>query len=177
MKKIWTKKYPSGVVNDVDLNQYNSFVDLFNEGFEKYSNEIAFENMGKSITYKELDELSKNFSNFLTQELKLKKGDRIAIQSPNVLQYPIVLFGAIRSGVIVVNTNPLYTPDEMRHQFKDSGCKAIFILANFAYNLEKVIKDTDIEHVIISDMGDMLGFLKGALVNFVVKYVKKMENH
>ena len=174
MKKIWTKKYPSGVINDVDFNQYNSFVDLFEEGFAKYSNEIAFENMGKSITYKELDELSKNFSNFLTQELKLKKGDRIAIQSPNVLQYPVVLFGAIRSGIIVVNTNPLYTPDEMKHQFKDSGCKAIFILSNFAYNLEKVIKDTNIEHVIISDMGDMLGVLKGTLVNFVVKYVKKL---
>ena len=174
MKKFWTKKYPSGVVNDVNLNQYNSFVDLFNEGFDKYSNEIAFENMGKSITYGELDELSKNFSNFLTYKLKLKKGDRLAIQSPNVLQYPIALFGAIRSGIIVVNTNPLYTPDEMRHQFKDSGCKAILILSNFAHNLEKVIKDTDIEHVIISDMGDMLGVLKGTLVNFVVKYVKKM---
>ena len=174
MKKFWTKKYPTGVVNDVNLNQYNSFVDLFNEGFDKYSNEIAFENMGKSITYGELDELSKNFSNFLTYKLKLKKGDRLAIQSPNVLQYPIALFGAIRSGIIVVNTNPLYTPDEMRHQFKDSGCKAILILSNFAHNLEKVIKDTDIEHVIISDMGDMLGALKGTLVNFVVKYVKKM---
>ena len=174
MKKFWTKKYPTGVVNDVNLNQYNSFVDLFNEGFDKYSNEIAFENMGKSITYGELDELSKNFSNFLTYKLKLKKGDRLAIQSPNVLQYPIALFGAIRSGIIVVNTNPLYTPDEMRHQFKDSGCKAILILSNFAHNLEKVIKDTDIEHVIISDMGDMLGVLKGTLVNFVVKYVKKM---
>ena len=174
MKKFWTKKYPTGVVNDVNLNQYNSFVDLFNEGFDKYSNEIAFENMGKSITYGELDELSKNFSNFLTYKLKLKKGDRLAIQSPNVLQYPIALFGAIRSGIIVVNTNPLNTPDEMRHQFKDSGCKAIIILSNFAHNLEKVIKDTDIEHVIISDMGDMLGALKGTLVNFVVKYVKKM---
>ena len=114
MKKIWTKKYPSGVINDVDLNQYKSFVDLFEEGFAKYSNEIAFENMGKSITHKELDELSKNFSNFLTQELKLKKGDRIAIQSPNVLQYPVVLFGAIRSGIIVVNTCLLYTSPSPR---------------------------------------------------------------
>ena len=99
MKNFWTKNYPSGVLNDINLNQYSSFVDLFNEGFEKYSNAIAFENMGKSITYAELDELSKSFSNFLTQELKLKKGDRLAIQSPNVLQYPIALIGAIRSGL------------------------------------------------------------------------------
>ena len=174
MKNFWTKNYPSGVLNDINLNQYSSFVDLFNEGFEKYSNAIAFENMGKSITYAELDELSKSFSNFLTQELKLKKGDRLAIQSPNVLQYPIALIGAIRSGIIVVNTNPLYTPDEMKHQFKDSGCKAILILSNFAHNLERIIKDTDIEHVIISNMGDMLGTIKGTIVNFVVKYVKKM---
>ena len=115
MKKIWTKNYPNGVVEDVDMTQYSSFVDLFEESFKKYSDGIAFENMGKSITYKELDELSKNFSNFLTHDLKLKKGDRLAIQSPNVLQYPVALFGALRSGIVVVNTNPLYTPDEMRH--------------------------------------------------------------
>ncbi|MBV20526.1 MAG: long-chain-fatty-acid--CoA ligase [Cytophagia bacterium] len=174
MKKIWTKNYPKGVIEDVKMNQYSSFVDLFDESFKKFSDDIAFENMGKSITYKELDNLSKNFSNFLIHELKLKKGDRLAIQSPNVLQYPVALFGALRSGIVVVNTNPLYTPDEMRHQFKDSGCKAILILSNFAHNLEKVIRDTDIKHVIISSMGDMLGAVKGTLVNFVVKYVKKM---
>ena len=174
MKKIWTKNYPKGVIEDVKMNQYSSFVDLFDESFKKFSDDIAFENMGKSITYKELDKLSKNFSNFLIHELKLKKGDRLAIQSPNVLQYPVALFGALRSGIVVVNTNPLYTPDEMRHQFKDSGCKAILILSNFAHNLEKVIRDTDIKHVIISSMGDMLGAVKGTLVNFVVKYVKKM---
>ena len=174
MKKIWTKNYPKGVIEDVNMNQYSSFVDLFDESFKKFSDDIAFENMGKSITYKELDKLSKNFSNFLIHELKLKKGDRLAIQSPNVLQYPVALFGALRSGIVVVNTNPLYTPDEMRHQFKDSGCKAILILSNFAHNLEKVIHDTDIKHVIISSMGDMLGAVKGTLVNFVVKYVKKM---
>ena len=174
MEKIWTKNYPQGVKENVDLTQYKTFVDLFNEGFEKYHDLVAFENMGKSITYKELDEHSKNFSNFLTYKLNLKKGDRIAIQSPNVLQYPIALIGALRSGVVVVNTNPLYTPDEMRHQFKDSGCKAILILSNFAHNLEKVIEDTEIEHVIISNMGDMLGVVKGSIVNFVVEYVKKM---
>ena len=174
MEKIWTKNYPKDINENVDLSKYKTFVDLFNEGFEKYHDLVAFENMGKSITYKELDEHSKNFSNFLINKLNLKKGDRIAIQSPNVLQYPVALIGALRSGLIVVNTNPLYTPEEMKHQFKDSGCKAILILSNFAHNLEKVIKDTEIEHVIISNMGDMLGFLKGSVVNFVVRYVKKM---
>ena len=137
MEKIWTKNYPKGIKENVDLTKFKTFVDFFNEGFEKYNDLIAFENMGKSITYKELDEHSKNFSNFLTNKLNLKKGDRIAIQSPNVLQYPIALVGALRSGVVVVNTNPLYTPDEMKHQFKDSGCKAVLILSNFAHNLEK----------------------------------------
>ena len=161
MEKIWIKNYPDGVENDVNLDNYESFVELFEDGFSKYSDKIAFENMGKSISYKELDDLSKKFSNFLLHELKLKKGDRLAIQSPNLLQYPVALIGALRSGIIVVNTNPLYTPDEMRHQFKDSGCKAILILSNFAFNLEKVISDTEIKHVIVSNMGDMLGILKG----------------
>ncbi len=174
MEKIWIKNYPSGVNESVNLLEYQSFADLLDEGFSKFSNCIAFENMGKSITYKELDILSQQFSLYLTETLKMKKGDRLAIQSPNVLQYPIALFGALRSGIIVVNTNPLYTPSEMKHQFNDSGCKAILILSNFAYNLEKIISETKIQHVIVSDMGDMLGTLKGGLVNFVVKYVKKM---
>jgi len=172
--KIWLKKYPKGVSALANLDEFNSFADFLENGFEKYSDSIAFENMGKKITYKELDVLSKNFSLYLTEELKLKKGDRLVIQSPNVLQYPIALFGALRSGIVVVNTNPLYTSSEMEHQFKDSGAKAILILSNFAYNLEKIIFKTDIKHIIISDMGDMLGGLKGRLVNFVVKYIKKM---
>jgi len=172
--KIWLKKYPKGVSALANLDEFNSFADFLESGFEKYSDSIAFENMGKKITYKELDVLSKNFSLYLTEELKLKKGDRLVIQSPNVLQYPIALFGALRSGIVVVNTNPLYTSSEMEHQFKDSGAKAILILSNFAHNLEKIISKTDIEHIIISDMGDMLGGLKGRLVNFVVKYIKKM---
>ncbi len=172
--KIWLKKYPKGVSALANLDEFNSFADFLESGFEKYSDSIAFENMGKKITYKELDVLSKNFSLYLTEELKLKKGDRLVIQSPNVLQYPIALFGALRSGIVVVNTNPLYTSSEMEHQFKDSGAKAILILSNFAHNLEKIISKTDIEYIIISDMGDMLGGLKGRLVNFVVKYIKKM---
>ena len=174
MEKIWLKNYPKGVNESVNLNEYKSFADFLDRGFIKFSNSVAFENMGKSITYKELDILSQKFSLYLTEELHMKKGDRLAIQSPNVLQYPIALFGALRSGIIVVNTNPLYTPSEMKHQFNDSGCKTILILSNFAYNLEKVISETKIEHVIVSDMGDMLGAFKGGVVNFVVKYVKKM---
>ena len=174
MEKIWLKNYPKGVNESVNLDEYKSFADFLDRGFIKFSNSVAFENMGKSITYKELDILSQKFSLYLTEELHMKKGDRLAIQSPNVLQYPIALFGALRSGIIVVNTNPLYTPSEMKHQFNDSGCKTILILSNFAYNLEKVISETKIEHVIVSDMGDMLGAFKGGIVNFVVKYVKKM---
>ena len=174
MEKIWLKNYPKGVNESVNLDEYKSFADFLDKGFLKFSNSVAFENMGKSITYKELDILSQKFSLYLTEELHMKKGDRLAIQSPNVLQYPIALFGALRSGIVVVNTNPLYTPSEMKHQFNDSGCKTILILSNFAYNLEKVISETKIEHVIVSDMGDMLGTFKGGVVNFVVKYVKKM---
>ena len=174
MEKIWLKNYPKGVNESVNLDEYKSFADFLDKGFFKFSNSVAFENMGKSITYKELDILSQKFSLYLTEELHMEKGDRLAIQSPNVLQYPIALFGALRSGIIVVNTNPLYTPSEMKHQFNDSGCKTILILSNFAYNLEKIISETKIEHVIVSDMGDMLGAFKGSVVNFVVKYVKKM---
>ena len=110
------------------INKFKSLVEFLENGFQKFPDKVAYENMGKQITFKELDELTKVFSNYLIHELKLEKGDRLAIQSPNLLQYPVVLFGALRSGLVVVNTNPLYTPDEMLHQFKDSGCKAIFIL-------------------------------------------------
>ena len=174
MKKIWLKNYPTGLKFNVDLSRYKSLVDFFEDGFDKYSNKIAYENMGKKISYLELDNLSKAFSNYLLYDLKLKKGDRLAIQTPNLLQYPVVLIGALRSGIVVVNTNPLYTPDEMLHQFKDSKCKAIFILSNFASKLEKILDQTSIEHVIVSDLGDMIGGLKGKFVNFAVKYIKKM---
>ena len=174
MEKIWLKNYPSGVEPNANVKKFKSLVEFLENGFQKFPEKVAYENMGKKITFKELDELTKVFSNYLIHELKLEKGDRLAIQSPNLLQYPVVLFGALRSGLVVVNTNPLYTPDEMLHQFKDSGCKAIFILSNFASNLEKIIDKTSIKHVIISDLGDMLGGLKGLVVNFAVKYIKKM---
>jgi long-chain acyl-CoA synthetase len=170
----WYKSYPTGTPHEVKLYDYNSVTEIFEQSCKKYKDKVAFENMGATLTYAEVDELTANFAAFLQNELKLNKGDRIAIQMPNLLQFPIAFFGALRAGLIVVNTNPLYTPREMEHQFKDSGAVAIVIVANFASNLEKIIKNTSIKHVILTQLGDMLGGLKGALVNFVVKNIKKM---
>lgn len=169
----WFKNYPEGIPHEVKLYEYDSVIDLFDKSCEKYRQRVAFENMGKRLTYDEVDKYSRDFAAFL-QDLGLKKGDRIAIQMPNLLQFPIAFFGALRAGLIVVNTNPLYTPREMEHQFKDSGAIAIVIVANFASNLEKIISRTSIKHVIVTELGDMLGGVKGALVNFVVKNIKKM---
>jgi long-chain acyl-CoA synthetase len=170
----WFQHYPKGINLEISPEEYSSIVDLFEKSCAKFRNRPAFVNMGKTITFAELDRLSRNFSAYLQNVLGLKKGDRIALQMPNLLQYPVALFGALRAGLVVVNTNPLYTPREMEHQFKDSGAKAIVILANFAHNLEKVLKVTPIEHVIVTELGDLLGFPKSRIVNFVVKKVKKM---
>ncbi|WP_143961534.1 AMP-binding protein [Litoribacter populi] len=170
----WFKQYPPSVAKEVDVNAYNSLVDLFEESVKKYGNGIAYECMGKKLTFKEVDELSKNFAAYLQNELKMKKGDRLAIQMPNLLQYPIVMFGALRAGMIVVNTNPLYTPSEMKHQFNDAQVDTIVILANFAANLEKIRNEIKAKHIIVSQIGDMLGSLKGGIVNLVVKHIKKM---
>jgi long-chain acyl-CoA synthetase len=174
MEYPWLKKYPLGVAHEIKLYEYPSLLNLFEESFKKYGDKVAFENMGATLTFRQVDELSQNFAAFLQQELKLKQGERIAIQMPNLLQFPIAFIGALRAGLIVVNTNPLYTPREMEHQFKDAGVVAIVIVANFAANLEKIIGSTSIRHVILTQLGDMLGGLKGSLVNFVVRNVKKM---
>jgi long-chain acyl-CoA synthetase len=170
----WFKSYPAGTPHEIRLDEYNSVTEIFEESCKKYKDRVAFENMGARLTFAQVDELSRHFAAYLQMELKLQKGDRIAIQMPNLLQFPVAFIGALRAGLIVVNTNPLYTPREMEHQFKDSGAIAIVIVANFASNLEKIIAHTSIKHVIITQLGDMLGGLKGALVNFVVKNVKKM---
>jgi long-chain acyl-CoA synthetase len=170
----WFKSYPSGIPHEIQLDEYQSIVDLFEKCCKKYADRVAFENMGVRLTYRDLDTCSRNFAAYLQQGLGLKKGDRIAIQMPNLLQFPVAFFGALRAGLIAVNTNPLYTPREMEHQFKDSGAVAIVIVANFASNLEKVLPKTQIKHVIVTGLGDMLGGVKGALVNFVVKNFKKM---
>lgn len=170
----WFKSFPQGTPHEVQLYEYKSLVDLFDQSCKKYKDKVAFENMGVRLTYDQVDTLSRDFGAYLQKELGLKKGERIAIQMPNLLQFPIAFIGALRAGLIVVNTNPLYTPREMEHQFKDSGAVAIVIVANFASNLEKIISKTKIKHVIVTGLGDMLGGLKGALVNFVVKNIKKM---
>lgn len=170
----WFKRYPVGIAHEIPLYEYSSLVELFETSMKKYHQRVAFENMGVTMTYGEVDRLSRDFAAYLQQDLKMQKGDRIAIQMPNLLQFPIAFIGALRAGLIVVNTNPLYTPREMEHQFKDAGVTAIVIVANFASNLEKIIQNTSIKHVIVTQLGDRLGFLKGALVNFVVKNVKKM---
>lgn len=156
------------------LEDYQSIMDIFHRSVERYSSNIAFSCMGKSLSYRELDRLSKGFAAWLQNETSLQPGDRIAIQLPNLLQFPVAVFGAIRAGLVVVNTNPLYTEREMAHQFKDSGAKAILILANMADKLEKIIDQTAIEHVVVTEIADLHDFPKRQLINFVVKYVKKM---
>jgi long-chain acyl-CoA synthetase len=174
MNKPWLKNYPTGVAHEIDVHRYKSVIELFEESVHKFRDKTAFINMGAQITFEDLNYLSADFASFLQNVAKLKKGDRIAIQMPNVLQYPVALFGAIRAGLVVVNTNPLYTAREMKKQFKDAGCKAIVILSNCAHNLEEVLHETDIETVVVNGVGDMLGFPKSVIVNGVLKYVKKM---
>jgi long-chain acyl-CoA synthetase len=174
MEKIWLKSYQPGVASVIDPNQYSSIVDLLESTFQKFAMKPSFHNMGKTISYAELDRLSYQFACFLQNDLKLSRGDRVAIMMPNLLQYPVAMFGALRAGMIVVNCNPLYTPRELEHQLKDSGSKAIVILANFANTLEKVIANTPVKSVVITEIGDMLPIPKRYLVNAVVKYVKKM---
>ncbi len=170
----WHQHYPEGVAHEINPDEYNSILDILDEGAAKFGPSEAFVNLGKGITFQEVDKLSTQFAAYLQNETDLEKGDRIAIQMPNLLQYPVVLFGALKAGLIVVNTNPLYTPREMEHQFKDSGAKAVVVLANFASNLEEIIGNTGIKTVIVTKIGDGVGGLKGSIVNFVVKNVKKM---
>lgn len=174
MDKIWLEKsYPSGVDFEINPDKYSSIADLFFKYTKQYSSNTAFINMGSSITYQELLEQATAFAAYLQKDLGLVKGDKFAIMIPNLLQYPIALFGALIAGLTVVNVNPLYTPRELQHQLKDSGAKSILILENFAHVLETVIDKTDIERVILTGVGDRLSTIKGAIVNCVLKYVKK----
>ena len=144
----WLKHYPESVDKQVDYTAYNSIPELFDECVAKYSDAIAYECMGKTISFRELEKQSANFANYLTEVLGLNKGTRIAIQMPNILQYPVAMFGALRAGMVVVNTNPLYTPAEMKHQFNDAGAEVIVIVANFAHNLEKILPEISAKHII-----------------------------
>ena len=174
MERVWLKRYPEGVPAEINPDQYGSLVEMFEESVNQFADQPAFVNMGQTITYRRLEEQSRAFAAYLQNELKLGKGDRVAVMMPNLLQYPIAVFGILRAGMTVVNVNPLYTPRELEHQLKDSGAKAIVIVSNFAHTLEKVVYDTPVKHVILTRMGDNLGLAKGTLVNFVVKYVKKL---
>ncbi|UZE50145.1 long-chain fatty acid--CoA ligase [Rhodopseudomonas sp. P2A-2r] len=172
MERIWLKQYPAGVPADIDVTQYPSLVALLEESFAKFRDRKAFICMDKSITYRELDEMSVALGAYL-QSKGLAKGARIALMMPNVLQYPVATAAVLRAGYAVVNVNPLYTPRELEHQLKDSGAEAIIVLENFAATVQKVIARTAVKHVIVGSMGDMLGF-KGLIVNLVVRKVKKM---
>ena len=172
-ERPWLSAYPEGVPADVDVAQYGSLVALMEESFQKYAGRTAYHFMGKDFSYAQADSLSVAFGAYL-QSLGLVKGDRVAIMMPNVPQYPVVVAAVLRAGFVVVNVNPLYTPRELEHQLKDSGSKAIVIIENFANTLEQCIAATPVKHVVLCAMGDMLGLLKGTIVNYVVRNVKKM---
>lgn len=170
---FFSDKYPAGVPATVDVDKYKNVVQVFNESVQKYADRPAFTALGTTLTYGELDRLTADFAAYLQNETTLQKGDRIAVQLPNLLQYPIVVFGAMRAGLTVVNTNPLYTEREMEHQFNDSGAKALVVLAQMAGKADKVVPKTQIEHVIVTQAGDMCSPIKRTLVNFVIKNVRK----
>ncbi|MBI5921578.1 MAG: long-chain-fatty-acid--CoA ligase [Betaproteobacteria bacterium] len=173
MEKVWLKSYMAGVPAEIDVNEFKSLGDLFEKSTRAFAARVAFINMGKVLSYAELDRLSGQFAGYCQQVLKLPKGARIALMMPNLLQYPICIFGALRAGYTVVNCNPLYTARELEHQLKDSGADVIVILENFAHVLQEVAAKTPVKHVIVTSLGEMLG-VKGLLVNFVVRKIKKM---
>src|SRR5471032_3692743 len=174
MDKVWLKSYPEGVPAEIDSTQYRSITQLFEEAFRKFADRNAYVCMDKFLTFGELDRMSQKMGAWL-QSKGLKPGARVAIMLPNVLQYPVAMVAILRAGYTVVNVNPLYTPRELQHQLVDSGAEAIIVLENFATTVEQVLGNTPlVKHVIVAAMGDLLGGLKGALVNFVVRNVKKM---
>ncbi|MDH5629268.1 MAG: long-chain-fatty-acid--CoA ligase FadD [Gammaproteobacteria bacterium] len=174
MKKVWLDSYPEGVPHEVEYDQYSSVLDIFEESVAQYGDKPAFTNMGTTLTYKELDEQAKSFAGYLQGTLGMQAGDRIAVMMPNLLQYPIALFGAMKAGLTVINVNPLYTARELKHQLNDSSADAIIIVANFAHTLQEVIDESPLKHVIVTEMGDALKGFKSFLVNFMIKKVKKM---
>lgn len=174
LKKVWLNRYPADVAAEINPDRYQSLVDMFEQATARYADQPAFMNMGEVMTFRKLEERSRAFAAYLQQGLGLQKGDRVALMMPNLLQYPVALFGILRAGMVVVNVNPLYTPRELEHQLNDSGASAIVIVSNFAHTLEKVVDKTHVKHVILTRMGDQLSAAKGTLVNFVVKYVKRL---
>lgn len=174
LEKIWLSRYPADVPAEIDPDRYSSLIEMFETSVKRYADRPAFVNMGEVMTFRKLEERSRAFAAYLQNQLKLQKGDRVALMMPNLLQYPVALFGVLRAGLVVVNVNPLYTPRELEHQLKDSGASTIVIVSNFAHTLEKVVHNTAVKHVILTRMGDQLSTAKGTLVNFVVKYIKRL---
>ncbi|MBN3265720.1 long-chain-fatty-acid--CoA ligase FadD [Pectobacterium brasiliense] len=174
MEKIWLSRYPADVPAEIDPDRYSSLIEMFETSVKRYADRPAFVNMGEVMTFRKLEERSRAFAAYLQNQLKLQKGERVALMMPNLLQYPVALFGVLRAGLVVVNVNPLYTPRELEHQLKDSGASTIVIVSNFAHTLEKVVHNTAVKHVVLTRMGDQLSTAKGTLVNFVVKYIKRL---
>ncbi|MBS3797627.1 long-chain-fatty-acid--CoA ligase FadD [Pseudoalteromonas sp. BDTF-M6] len=174
MEKIWLKRYPKGCPETIDPAHYDSLLTLFEKSFSDFAHLPAFKNMGVTLSYQQLDEATKKVASYINNDLGLKPGSKVAVMMPNLLQTPVSILGVLRAGCVVVNVNPLYTARELEHQLNDSEADAIFILANFAHTLEKAISHTQVKHVIVTEVGDMVGGLKKHLVNFVVKYIKKM---
>jgi len=175
-ERPWLKNYPKGIPANIDETIYPTLTALLDDTFKKYGKKVAFSCMGKELTFAQVDKQSGNFAAYLHSR-GLEPGDKIALMMPNLLQYPIALFGCLRAGVVIVNTNPLYTPREMRHQFTDAGVKAIVICENFAHHLQQVLPDTGIKTIIVTSIGELLGFPKGWITNFVVRYIKRMVPH
>ncbi|MEO8401112.1 MAG: AMP-binding protein [Gammaproteobacteria bacterium] len=173
MEKIWLKSYPQGVPAEINPDEYTSLVDAFEQSCKKYKNLPAFYNLGVTLSFQQMEQATRAFAAYFQQVLNLKKGDRVAIMLPNILQYPVAMFGALRAGLIVVNVNPLYTPPELIHQLKDSGTETIVVLANFADTVQKALADTPLKNIIITYMGDLFPQPKGFLIDFVLKYIKK----
>ncbi|MEO6264261.1 MAG: long-chain fatty acid--CoA ligase [Luteimonas sp.] len=173
-ERPWLAQYPAGVPAEIDVDEFPSIVSVLEQAISNYRDRPAFANLGKVLTYADIDRLSAQFAAYLLGELNLRKGDRVAIMMPNCLQYPIATFGILRAGLTVVNVNPMYTARELKHQLVDSGASAILVLDNFGHTVQEVVADTPLKQVITTGLGDMLGFPKGAIVNFVLRHVKKM---
>ncbi|MDQ7989402.1 MAG: AMP-binding protein [Candidatus Dactylopiibacterium sp.] len=174
MEKVWLKAYPKGVPAEIDLTAYASLADFFERGVARWGDRVAYINMGTSLSFRDVDRLSAQFASYLQNVLKLPRGSRVALMMPNVLQYPVCMFGALRAGYTVVNCNPLYTPRELEFQLKDSGAETIVVLENFAHTLQSVLARTEVRHVVVTSLGEMLGALKGSVVDLLVRRVKKL---
>lgn len=173
-EKAWISSYPPGVEPEIDMNEFASVRDIFENACQRFATNTAFSNLGTSLTYERLDQLTRDFGAYLQSLPGTKKGDRVALMMPNLLQYPVAMLGAIRAGFVVVNVNPMYTPTELQHQLRDSGAKVIVIFENVAHTLESVLQNTPVEHIVLASIGEMHGFFKRVLLNFVVRYVKKL---